>query len=597
MDKLLRMLDDLDEKLFADQHVDDDYPGLLAEDPVKFSKDAEEQSQDSKSQQRSDLQSKVGKKAAVTNSTKVEREQDDDDFTFFLPNKKLSELINVSAQGLPPFRSVIESFLPLHDCLEDSPTAFSTVGSGCAICGNTNIDNVRTARTARDLAETGFKERILAAESALRKRKFDKPAEGEEELLAESAEGDLFEEDAEMAGQKEKESQVEEEETVVIKSDGVDLESRDLPLGPPASNPRSRNTNRESVSTEQSLMFNDADKSKRSSFPLSSTGDFESPLERQQTPFSFTPIRVVPDSTYHFASASRLRQKDAATSPTPGQSENKKAAISSPSVSQPRQVQDRNITLPGLSIPPIKEKEDTKVDKPKMIPRDVSDEPNPNKGVTGGKGKNMHITEILRSDPHEEALKSRPPSPTKVRHSVSVKSSRPRTTSTSHSASAPQQAEDVSAQAEDSRSSSTSVLDADQVELPHPSSAPLPENSKNVEPSRQDPQAEKETHRSSARGVFKRSVNSLKNLKNSTIGKVVTHNRRRRPTAESSLKAVLKTDNKKRAAARRDKENKKQKSSQKKLTGDLASNSSRSGRSGQRPSMRCSMSCSLSCSM
>ncbi|KAH0353890.1 hypothetical protein KCU83_g2806, partial [Aureobasidium melanogenum] len=154
MDKLLRMLDNLDEKLFADQHVDDDYPGLLAEGPVKFSKDADEQSQDTKSQQRSDLKSKVGKKTAITNSTRVEREQEDDDLTFFLLNKKLSELIN----------------------------------------------------------------------------KFDKPAEGEEELMADSAKGELLEEDAEMTGQKESESQAEDVETVVIKSDDVDFESRDLPL-------------------------------------------------------------------------------------------------------------------------------------------------------------------------------------------------------------------------------------------------------------------------------------------------------------------------------------------------------------------------------
>ncbi|KAG9575534.1 hypothetical protein KCU97_g14148, partial [Aureobasidium melanogenum] len=571
MDKLLRMLDNLDEKLFVDQYVDDDYPGLLAEGPVKFSKDADEQSQDTKSQQRSDLKSKVGKKTAITNSTKVEREQDDDDFTFFLLNKKLSELINVSAQELPPSRFVIGSFLPLHDCHEDSPTAFSTVGSACAICGNTNIDNVRTARTARNLVETGFKERILVAESALRKQKFDKPAEGEEELMADSAKGELLEKDAEMTGQKENESQAEEVETVVIKSDDVDFESRDLPLGSPASNPRSRMTNRESLSTEQSLVFNDTDKSKRNSFPFSSVGDFEAPLKRQQTPFSFTPIRVVPDSTYNFASASRLRQ-----------------------ISQPRQVQDRNISLPGLSIPPIKEKEDTEVDKPNMIPRDVPDEPNPDEGVAGGKGKNMHITEILRSDPHEEALKSRPQSPTKVRHSVSAKSSRPRTASSSHSALAPQQANNVSDQAENSRSSSTSVLDMEQVELPNPYSVPLSEMSKNVEPSHEIPQSTKRNYRSSVKGVCKRSVDSLANLKNSTIGKVITRNRRRHPTAESSLKAVLKADDKKRAAGNCDKK-KKQKISQRKSTRNSASVSNSSGRKARRPSMKCSMSCSLSC--
>ncbi|KAH0028099.1 hypothetical protein KCU78_g3741, partial [Aureobasidium melanogenum] len=52
----------------------------------------------------------------------------------------------------------------------------------------------------------------------------------EQELSAESEEGDTFEEDVEMTDQKEKESQGEEEETFVIESDGVDFDS-------PASNP------------------------------------------------------------------------------------------------------------------------------------------------------------------------------------------------------------------------------------------------------------------------------------------------------------------------------------------------------------------------
>ncbi|KAG9844744.1 hypothetical protein KCU98_g3562, partial [Aureobasidium melanogenum] len=504
MDNLLRMLDDLNEKLFPDQHVDDDYPGLLVESPVKFSKDAEEQSQDTKSQQRSDLQSK--------------------------------------RSGAAPFRSVIGSFLPLHDCHEDSPTAFSTVGSaGCAICGNINIDNVRTARTARDLAETGVKERIPAAESALRKWKFDKPAEGEEELVTDSAEGDLFEEDAEMTGQKEKAPQAEEVETVVIKSDGVDFESRDLPLGSPASNPRSHMTNRESLSTEQSLMFNDADKSRgRSSGFLSSLLNLKSPLKKQFLS-RFNPVKSSPNSTHEFVSGSRLRQRDAAISPTPGQSEKKKAVIPGPSVSKPRQVQDRNIALPGLSTPPIEEKQDTKIDKPKTTPRDVPDELSLEEDAAGGKGKKVAMSEILHSDQHEEALKSKPSSSTKVKHSASVGSLRTRPAFFESTAPAAAKASPVSVQAEVIRSSNQAMLDTSQSGLSRSSSTPLLYTSQNAGLIQEDGQtAAQESLRSSLRDSLNTGWTSLKSSTRNTIGalgRILTH--RNKPRPESTAGSVL----------------------------------------------------------
>ncbi|KAH0365839.1 hypothetical protein KCU65_g5840, partial [Aureobasidium melanogenum] len=249
MDKLLRMLDDLDEKIFADQLVDDDYPGLLLETPVKlaegdketaakveegvpltkdvrvpgqhkkFSQNVEEQSQDAKSQQHSDSQSRVGKQTALTKLKQMEREQGDDDFTFFLPEKSIyydsdkkitytkykqppvelgqvskqakictsdntspsnpviyssarsqeevaelgniPEEINVSIQEPPPFR-VRSSILPLHNCDEDSPGG----GGECIICGNIGFYNVRRARTARDTAEAARREHEMTGEFA-----------------------------------------------------------------------------------------------------------------------------------------------------------------------------------------------------------------------------------------------------------------------------------------------------------------------------------------------------------------------------------------------------------------------------------------------
>ncbi|KAG9660205.1 hypothetical protein KCU95_g12565, partial [Aureobasidium melanogenum] len=542
MDKLLGMLDDLDEKLFADQLVDDDFPGVLVENPVKFSKDAEDQSQDTLSQQRNDFQSKTGKGTAPTKSNKLEREQDDDDFTFFLPGKKTLKEDNVIVQKPPPFRSVIRSFLPLHDCHEDSPTFFFTndKGSGCAICGNTNIDNVRTARTARNLAEYGSKERILAAESALRKRKFDKPAEGEEELLAESAEGDLFEEDAEMTGQNEKESQAEEEEIVVIKSDGVDFESRDLPLGPPASNPRSRNTNRESLSIEQSLMFNDTDRSRgRSPGFLSSLLNLRSPLKKQFLS-RFSPVKSSPNSTHDFVSGSRLRQRDAAISPTPGHSEKKKAVIPGPSVSKPHQVQDRNIALPGLSTLPNKEKQDTKIDKPKTIPRDVPDELSLDEDAAGGKVKKVAMSEILHSDQHEEALKSKPSSSTKVKHSASVRSSRTRPAFFESTAPAAAKAAPVSVQAEVTRSSNQPVLDTSQSGLSRSSSTPLLDTSQNAEPIQKDCQTvAQESLRFPSRDSLNTGWTSLKSSTRntiSTLGRTLTHKSKHRPDSTAGSK-------------------------------------------------------------
>ncbi|KAH0340763.1 hypothetical protein KCU81_g6679, partial [Aureobasidium melanogenum] len=277
---------------------------------------------------------------------------------------------------------------------------------------------------------------------------------------------------------------------------------------------------------------------------------------------------------------------------TPGQAEKKKAAIPGSSVSNPRQVQDRNIALPGRSILPIIEKEDTKIDKPKTILRDVPDELSSDEDAAGGKVEKLTMTEIFHWDQYEESSESKLPSPTKVKPSASPKPSRSRPASSDHSASAPQQANDVSAQAEDSRSSSTSVLGLNQVELPHSLSAPLPETSKNVEPSHEIPQSTKKNRRSSVKGVFKLSVNNLKNLKTATIGEVITRDRRRLPTAKSSLEAVLKADDKRRAAAERDKKNK----TQKKSSGQLASDANTSERSGRRLSIKCSMSCLLSCS-
>lgn len=275
--------------------------------------------------------------------------------------------------------------------------------------------------------------------------------------------------------------------------------------------------------------------------------------------------------------------------PFHGQAERKKAAIPGPSVFNPRQVQDRNIALPGPSILPIIQKEDTKIDKPKTIPRYVPDEPSSDEDAAGGKVEKLTMTEIFHLDQYENS-ESKLSSPTKVKPSASPKPSSSRPASSDHSASAPQQANDVSAQAEDSRSSSTSVLGVNQVELPHSLSAPLPETSKNVEPSREIPQSIKKNRRSSVKGVFKRSVTNLKNLKTATIGKVITRDRRRLPTAKSSLEAVLKADDKRRAAAERDKKNK----TQKKSSGQLASDASTSERSGRRLSIKCSMSCSLS---
>ncbi|KAG9530065.1 hypothetical protein KCU93_g3023, partial [Aureobasidium melanogenum] len=560
MDKLQGMLDDLDGKLFADQLVDDDFPGVMVENPVKFSKDAEEESQDSKSQQRNDFQSKTGRGTALTKSNKLERERDDDDFTFFLPGIKENSVI---FQKPPPFRSVIRSFLPLHDCHEDSPKFFFTngKGSGCAICGNTNIENVRTARTARNLAEYGSKERILAAESALHKWKLDNPAEGEEELVAESAEGDLFEEDAEMAGQKEKESQAEEEETVVIKSDGVDFESRDLPLGPPASNPRSRNTNKESLSTEQSLMLNDTDKSKgRSSGFLSSLWNPKSPLKKQFLS-RFNPVKSSPDSTHDLVSGSRIRQSDAAISPTPGRSENKKAVIPGPSVSKPHEVQDRNIALPGLSTPHIEEKQDTKIDKPKMIPKDVPDELSSDGDVAGGKGEKATMSEILHSDQHEEALKSRPSSPTKLKHSASARSSRTHPTTFDCIAPVTAKAAPVSVQAESSRSLSQPMAGTAQSELPRAHSTPLLGTSQNVGPIQKDGQtAAQESLRSSLKDSLNSGWTSTKSGIGSTIGtlgRFLTHRSKRRP--ESTVGSELGDDSQEGSTAGRDKRNKRKK--------------------------------------
>ncbi|KAG9569067.1 hypothetical protein KCU71_g2858, partial [Aureobasidium melanogenum] len=384
-------------------------------------------------------------------------------------------------------------------------------------------------------------------------------AEAYKEVLAEFAEGDPFEEDVEMTDQKEKEFEDEEEETVVIKSDGVDFESHDLPLNAPALNPPSRNTNRESLSTEQSFMWSDTDKSKRSSFPLSSLGDFESPLKRQPTPLSFTAIRNISDSPHDLASASRLRQRDAATSPTFGKSEKKKAVI------------------PGPSIPPVKEKEDTKIDKAKMIPRDVPDEPNPDKGVAGVKGKDWHITEMLRSGPDEEALKSRPSSPTKLKHSASARSSRTRPTTfdrtrpaafdrtrpTAFERTAPATATaaHVSVQAESSRSRSHPTPGMTQSGIVRSHSTPLLSTAQNAGPLLKDGQtAAQESLRSSLRDSLNSGWTSTKSGISSTIGtlgRTLTHRSKRRP--DSTAGSELGGDSQEGSTAGRDRRHKRKK--------------------------------------
>ncbi|KAG9687658.1 hypothetical protein KCU95_g10827, partial [Aureobasidium melanogenum] len=364
------------------------------------------------------------------------------------------------------------------------------------------------------------------------------------------------EENVEVADQQQEESEDEEEEdedeTIVIKP-GVEFGAHDLPLRAPESNP-SRSTNRESLSTEQSIMWSDTDKSKaRSSGILSSLGDlesplkrapssmgdFESPVKRQQTPLSFRAIGNVPDSTPDFDLASRLRQRDAAASPTPGQSRKKTAAIPGPSVSQPRQVQDRNIALPGPSIQSIIEKEDTKVDKPKMIPRDVPDKPKTEQGVASGKGKDMHITEMLRSGPQEEALKSRPPSPTKIRHSASIRSSRSRPSSffghTAPAAPVAAEAAHVSVQAESSRSRYQPMSGMAQSGIARSQSTPLLSSSQTAGPLKDSQTAAQESLRSSLRDSLNSGWTSLKSSTSSTIGNIgtigrsLTHRSRRRP--------------------------------------------------------------------
>lgn len=379
-------------------------------------------------------------------------------------------------------------------------------------------------------------------------------AEEYEAMIAEFAEGDPFEEDVEMTDQEEEESEDEEEETVVIKSDGVDFESHDLPLDAPALNPPSRNTNRESLSTEQSFMWSDTDKSKRSSFPLSSLGDFESPLKRQPTPLSFTAIRNISDSPHDLASASRLRQRDAAISPTFGKSERKKAVI------------------PGPSIPPVKEKEDTKIEKAKMIPRDVPDEPNSDKGVAGVKGKDWHITEMLRSGPDEEALKSRPSSPTKLKHSASARSSRTRPTTfdrtrpTAFERTAPATATaaHVSVQAESSRSRSHPTPGMAQSGIVRSHSTPLLSTAQNAGPLLKDGQtAAQESLRSSLRDSLNSGWTSTKSGISSTIGTIgtlgrtLTHRSKRRP--DSTAGSELGGDSQEGSTAGRDRRHKRKK--------------------------------------
>ncbi|KAH0162292.1 hypothetical protein KCU67_g6000, partial [Aureobasidium melanogenum] len=342
-------------------------------------------------------------------------------------------------------------------------------------------------------------------------------AEENEDIPPDAEEGDIFVEDAERLGQKEK-------ETALIRSDNVEAEIDDdyLTLFPFNNNNNNNDSNRESVSTEQSLVFNVTDKSKTSSFPLSSVSDFESPLKTQQTPFSFTPIRVVPDSTYNFASASRLRQIDADTSPTPGHSEKKKA------------------TIPGLSTPPIK-KQDTKIDKPKMTSKDVPDELSSKGDTAGGKSEKGTMSEVLHSDQHEESLKSKPSSSTKVKHSASIRSSRTRPTFCESTAPTAAKATSVSVQAEVTRSSNQPVLDTSQSGLSRSSSTPLLDTSQNAGIIQKDGQTvAQESLRSSLRDSLNTGWTSLKSSTRNTIGtlgRTLTHRNKRRP--ESTAGSVL----------------------------------------------------------
>ncbi|KAH0027644.1 hypothetical protein KCU78_g3888, partial [Aureobasidium melanogenum] len=264
-------------------------------------------------------------------------------------------------------------------------------------------------------------------------------AEGEKEPSAKSAEGNPFEKDVEMTGQKEKNSQSKvgsEIALISLKAMAAEtsyerVSSRTLEKGLSGLYyiPRSFfHTNMEGVCSEKPLMVSHMKKK---------------------------------------------RDERDALGHTPGQAEKKKAAIPGPSVSKPRQVQDRNIALPGPSITPIKEKENTNIDKPEMILRDVPDKLSSDEDVTVGKVEKLTMTEIFHLDQHDEALKSKPSLPGNVKRPASIRYFIPYVTYSDHSASAPQQAKDVSAQAENSRSSSTSVLDVEQVELPNLSSAPL----------------------------------------------------------------------------------------------------------------------------
>ncbi|KAG9906760.1 hypothetical protein KCU94_g4485, partial [Aureobasidium melanogenum] len=230
-----------------------------------------------------------------------------------------------------------------------------------------------------------------------------------------------------------------------------------------------------------------------------------------------------------------------AISPTPGHSEKKKAVIPGPSVSKPHQVQDRNIALPGLSTPPNKEKQDTKIDKPKTIPRDVPDELSLDEDAAGDKVKKVAMSEILHSDQHEEALKSKPSSSTKVKHSASVRSSRTRPAFFESTAPAAAKAAPVSVQAEVTHSSNQPVLDTSQLGLSRASSTLLLDRSQNAGLIQKDGQtAAQESPRSSLRDSLNIGWTSLKSSTRNTIGtlgRTLTHRNKRRP--ESTAGSVL----------------------------------------------------------
>ncbi|KAK6000989.1 hypothetical protein QM012_003072 [Aureobasidium pullulans] len=453
MDKLLRQLDKLDEKLFADQTVDDDYPGILVQNPGKSSKEEKEttakvEERDSSttnckicSEQKRTSQHTDGKKTALARSTKLEREQEDDDFTFFLRRKVISKESKASNQEPPPSRFVIRSFLPLHHCYQDSPAdrpAFSSSdkGSGCAICGNINIYNVRQARTARDLAESASKELNLAAGSALQHRQF-------------------------------------------------------FMFGTLEDTPRQAERKNEDITRSDAA-------------PVDST------------------------SSIH---------------PHP-QSHNKTPVIRGPSHSDPVQIQDRKIAVPGPSISHVEQSEDPKVsqqalpkpEKVEIVPEDVPKEPSSDRDASDCNGKEMNVSELLHSSVPEQSLKWKSPSSRKVMLRASVRSSRSRPRSLfDHTTPASAQIADVSFQAEAPRSASRLMLSVLQPALTRSSSTPLlstPQNARSIQ--KNDQGAAQISLRSPLVNGFRGSLNDARDsvrdaLRKSTLARSLTQRGKRRP--------------------------------------------------------------------